>query len=52
MVMNAIETNNDIFLGAINVYNSVTPTTSGQGARVSIVEVAGSGGDPVSIYES
>lgn len=52
MTMNAVEINNDVFLGAINVYNSVTPVTGGQGAKVSIVEVAAAGGDPVSIWES
>ncbi len=51
-IMAATETNNDIFLAAINVYSSVAPTTSGAGAKVSIVEISGSGGDPVSIRES
>lgn len=52
MRMAATEINTDVFLGAINVYDSATPSTSGQGAKVSIVEVPGSGGDPVSIRES
>jgi hypothetical protein len=46
------EINTDVFVGAVNVYKSATPTTSGQGAKVSIVEVPGSGGDPVSVRES
>lgn len=52
VTLNATETNNDVFLGAVLVYNSVTPATSGQGAKVSIIEVPTSGGDPVSIKES
>ncbi len=50
--MNAIETNADVAIFAINVYNSGSTASSGQGARVSIVEVPASGGDPVSIRES
>lgn len=52
MVMDAIETNNDVALFGVNVYSSGSSSASGQGARVSITEVAGSGGDPVSIRES
>lgn len=52
-VMAATETNGDVFLGALNVYTgSVTPTTSGQGAKISVVENAVPGNDPVSIRES
>lgn len=51
--MNALETNNDVFLGGIYVYDSVTPATSGAGARVSIIEVAPDGDDAAtSIQES
>lgn len=48
--MAATETNADVFLGAINVYNG-GGTTPGQGAKVSIVEI-GPDNDPVSIEES
>ena len=50
--MDAVETNTDVALFGINVYNSVTPPTSGQGAKVSITEVPVPGNDPTSIRES
>lgn len=50
LILNATETNNDMFLGAINVYDGGGSSTSGAGAKVSIVEI-GTGGDPVSIEE-
>ena len=40
----------DQFLGAVTVYDS-SPTTSGSGAKVSIIELD-TGGSPVSIRES
>lgn len=49
-VLSAVEVNSDVFLGAINVYDGSGSTTSGAGARVSIVEVK-VGGDPVSVIE-
>lgn len=50
--MDATETNYDSAIFGFNVYTSSTSSTSGQGAKVSIVEVANSGGDPVSVRES
>lgn len=50
VTMAATEINSDIFLGAINVYDDGGSSTSGAGAKVSIVEI-GLGGDPVSIEE-
>lgn len=49
-IMSAKETNLDVFLGAINVYNASGITTPGTGAKVSISEQI-VGGDPVSIRE-
>jgi len=51
VTMNATEINTDVFLGAINVYTPSGITTSGAGARVSIMEVQ-VGGDPISIRET
>ncbi len=52
VTMAATETNNDVFLGGVIVYSSVSPATSGQGAVVSVVEVPESGGTaPISIQE-
>ena len=52
MVMAATETNNDVALFGINVYNASGTVTSGEGARVSIIEVTPSGTGPTSIRES
>ena len=52
IVMAATETNLDVFLGAINVYDSGGSATSNQGARVSISEVPVPGSDGMSIRES
>lgn len=50
--MYAVETNNDIFTGAVNVYSSVPSPTSGAGARVSIQEIVVPPQSPVSIRET
>ena len=50
--MDAIENHQDVAIFGVNVYNGASSASSGQGARVSITEVAASGGDPVSIRES
>lgn len=51
MTMAVTEVNNDVFLGTIIVYSSVTPAASGHGANVSVVEVPDGGTAPVSIQE-
>lgn len=50
--MAATETNADIFQGAVNVYQSVTPATGTAGAKVSVVETPIPGSDPVGVRES
>lgn len=52
VTMAATEVDTDVFLGAINVYDATSSTTSGAGARVSIEEVSPSGTDPWSARES
>lgn len=52
LVLAATETNNDVALFGLDVYNSSGTVTSGEGARVSIIEVAPSGTGPTSIRES
>lgn len=55
---NSTETTKDVALIAVNVYNTATSATSGQGAKVSITELSASGlpvaseNDPVSIRET
>lgn len=55
--MNGIETNRDVALFAVNVYDGASTAVLGQGAKVSIIEITPSGqpvatgGDPVSIRE-
>lgn len=49
--MSAFEINSDIFLGAINVYDSGGTTSSNQGARVSITETSPSNNSGMSIEE-
>jgi len=49
--LDATETNADVFLAAINVYNGGSTDTSGGQASVSVVE-SGPGGDGLSIVES
>ena len=51
VVWASTEINSDVALFAINVYDSVSSATSGQGAKVSIEEVS-PGNDPTSIRES
>jgi len=51
-VMAATETNNDVALFAISVYDSAGTVTSGAGARVAIIEVTPSGTGPTSITEA
>jgi len=50
--MAATETNLDVFLAAINVYDSGGSVSSNQGAKVSIAEVQVPGQDGMSIRES
>lgn len=51
MTMAATETNADVAVFAINVYDGASTTTTGQGAKVSITEIV-VGGDPVGVRES
>lgn len=52
VTMAATETNEDVAIFAINVYNAVSPTTSaGTGAKVSVVEIPVPGNDPSSVRE-